>query len=728
MRLFLNLKLLFLGIFLNINLYSKDLTKVTIQLSWFDQFQFAGYYMAKEQGFYKDAGLDVQILPFSLGMNIPKMVNDGDVDFAIGRENLILEKAKYPKIIALAAIFQATPLVLLTTKDSGIDSFNKFENKKLMRTKDDGLDVEILPFSLGMNIPKMINDGDVDFAIGRENLILEKAKYPKIIALAAIFQATPLVLLTTKDSGIDTFKKFENKKLMTTKDDGSEVSIKAMLASSKIDVKSIAQVEHSHNIYDLIDKKVDIISAYTSKAPYILQKEQIKYNIFYPKDYGFDMYSDFLITNIDKYNNDYNIVEKFKKASLKGWEYAYNNIEKSVDIIFEKYNTQNLSKEELIFEANELKKLSYLNISRLGDMKQEKVQRIYDLYNVMGYINNEFKIDNFIVYDKKSRLEKWLYLKFEEHFGLSLLWKILLIIFIIIGIFVYRQYFIIKLNKRLKNLVNIKTNRLKIMNKKLAIRIKKELDKHQEKDRILAQQQKMVAMGQMIENIAHQWRQPLSVISTSASGLKLKKQLNILEDEELIKSIDKIVDTAKYLSDTIDDFRYFFKPQKDKTKFSLAKNIEKSLSFLEATLKENSIKVEFDYEDIDIIAYETELIQVFINIINNSKDAFIEKKIEDRVIFISIKKFPNRILIEIKDNAGGVEEDILDKVFEPYFTTKHQYNGTGIGLYMSNQIIKTHLNGDIFMKNCSFKYKNIEQKGVITTIVLPKNIFEEIKN
>ena len=646
MRLFLNLKLLFLVIFLNINLYSKDLTKVTIQLSWFDQFQFAGYYMAKEQGFYKDAGLDVQILPFSLGMNIPKMVNDGDVDFAIGRENLILEKAKYPKIIALAAIFQATPLVLLTTKDSGIDSFNKFENKKLMRTKDDG----------------------------------------------------------------------------------SEVSIKAMLASSKIDVKSIAQVEHSHNIYDLIEKRVDIISAYTSKAPYILQKEQIKYNIFYPKDYGFDMYSDFLITNIDKYNNDYNIVEKFKKASLKGWEYAYNNIEKSVDIIFEKYNTQNLSKEELIFEANELKKLSYLNISRLGDMKQEKVQRIYDLYNVMGYINNEFKIDNFIGYDKKSRLEKWLYLKFEEHFGLSLLWKILLIIFIIIGIFVYRQYFIIKLNKRLKNLVNIKTNRLKIMNKKLATRIKKELDKHQEKDRILAQQQKMVAMGQMIENIAHQWRQPLSVISTSASGLKLKKQLNILEDEELIKSIDKIVDTAKYLSDTIDDFRYFFKPQKDKTKFSLAKNIEKSLSFLEATLKENSIKVEFEYEDIDIIAYETELIQVFINIINNSKDAFIEKKIKDRVIFISIKNFPNRILIEIKDNAGGVEEDILDKVFEPYFTTKHQYNGTGIGLYMSNQIIKTHLNGDIFMKNCSFKYKNIEQKGVITTIILPKNIFEEIKN
>ncbi|HKM18613.1 MAG TPA: HAMP domain-containing sensor histidine kinase, partial [Aliarcobacter sp.] len=192
--------------------------------------------------------------------------------------------------------------------------------------------------------------------------------------------------------------------------------------------------------------------------------------------------------------------------------------------------------------------------------------------------------------------------------------------------------------------------------------------------------------------------------------------------------IEQIVDTAKYLSDTIDDFRDFFKPQKDKTKFSLVKSIEKSLSFIETTLKENCIKVEFNYEDIDIIAYETELMQVFINIINNSKDAFIEKKIKNRVIFISIKNFSNKILIEMKDNAGGVGDDILDKVFEPYFTTKHQYSGTGIGLYMSSQIIKTHLNGDIFMKNCTFKYKNIEQKGAISTIVLPKIINEDIKN
>ena len=636
MRLFLNLKLLFLVIFLNTNLYSKDLTKVTIQLSWFDQFQFAGYYMAKEQGFYKDAGLDVQILPFSLGMNIPKMVNDGDVDFAIGRENLILEKAKYPKIIALAAIFQATPLVLLTTKDSGIDTFKKFENKKLMRTKDDG----------------------------------------------------------------------------------SEVSLKAMLSASKIDLKSITQVEHSHNIYDLIEKRVDIISAYTSKAPYILQKEQIKYNIFYPKDYGFDMYSDFLITNIDKYNNDYNVVEKFKKASLKGWEYAYNNIEKSVDIIFEKYNTQNISKDELIFEANELKKLSYLNNNKLGDIKQEKVQRIYDLYNVMGYINSEFKIDNFIGYDKKSRVEKWLYSKFEEHFNLAFLWKLILIIFIITAIFVYRQYFIIKLNKRLKNLVNIKTNRLKIMNKKLATRIKKELDKHQEKDRILAQQQKMVAMGQMIENIAHQWRQPLSVITTSISGIKLKKMVNDLDDEFLYKTLDSVMNTSQYLSNTIDDFRYFFKPQKEKEFFYLKECINKTIDLLEANFKENNIKLICDMEDIQILGYETELIQVLINILNNSKDALSSLHDQERLIFINVKKENGKALIKIKDNAGGIQEDIIEQIFEPYFTTKHQAQGSGIGLYMCQEIIYKHMNGHIDITNIEFNHEGKTYKGALSIIVL----------
>ncbi|MDX4040119.1 sensor histidine kinase, partial [Aliarcobacter skirrowii] len=273
-------------------------------------------------------------------------------------------------------------------------------------------------------------------------------------------------------------------------------------------------------------------------------------------------------------------------------------------------------------------------------------------------------------------------------------------------------------NKRLKSLVKLKTKRLHDVNKKLANKIKKELEINLEKDRILAQQQKMISMGQMIENIAHQWRQPLSIISTRASTLKLKNDLNMLENKELNEALEQIVSTSNYLSQTIDDFRYFFKPQKEKAIFSLSLAIQKSIELTKLSLEQNDIKVIFKEREINIYGYETELIQVFINAINNSKDAFFEKNIKDKLILINLKIIKDRVHIEFLDNALGVPEMIINKIFEPYFTTKHQYNGTGIGLYMSSEIITKHMKGSIFMVNCDFTYEQQLYKGAKLTIVL----------
>ena len=124
-------------------LFAKELKKVTLQLSWLDQFQFAGYYMAKQKGFYEELGLDVEIKPFAFGIDIPKNVNDGKIDFAVGRETLILEQIKNPNIVALYALFQSTPLVLLSTKESEINSINDFSNKKIMTTIDDASEVSL---------------------------------------------------------------------------------------------------------------------------------------------------------------------------------------------------------------------------------------------------------------------------------------------------------------------------------------------------------------------------------------------------------------------------------------------------------------------------------------------------------------------------------------------------------------------------------------------------------
>jgi signal transduction histidine kinase len=274
------------------------------------------------------------------------------------------------------------------------------------------------------------------------------------------------------------------------------------------------------------------------------------------------------------------------------------------------------------------------------------------------------------------------------------------------------------MNNSLKEKVEEKTKELRQINSNLEIRIKKEVHENLKKDRLLSQQQKMISMGQMIENIAHQWRQPLSLITTGISGIKLKKQINDLDDEFLYKTLDSILNTSKYLSDTIDDFRYFFKPEKEKNDFYLEKCCNKTIDLVNPNFLNKDIKIIYKIENIKVHGYETELIQVLINILNNSKDALTALENKEKLIFINILKKENRAIIEIKDNAGGIDENIIDKVFEPYFTTKHQSQGTGIGLFMCQEIITKHMNGEINISNTTLEYKQKMYRGVLTKIIL----------
>ncbi|MGA1940240.1 ABC transporter substrate-binding protein [Arcobacter sp. YIC-310] len=843
-------------------LLSKDLKKITIQLSWFDQFQFAGYYIAKEKGFYKEAGLDVNIKPFEFGINIP---ND-------------VAKQKF------------------------------------------------------------------DFAVGRETLILDKSKGADIVALYALFQATPLILVSTKNSKVNSIEDFKNRTIMTTIDDSSEVSLKAMIRSHNVRLEDLNFVKHTHNINDLINKKTDVISAYISKSPFELQQKGIDYNIFDPKKFGFDMYSDLLFTSKNMIENDINTVLAFKNASLKGWEYAYENIEESVDLIIKKYNSQNLSKEELVYEGKELKKLSYFNTKKLGEIKKEKLQRIYDLYNIMGLTKNIIDFDDFIYFEdnklvftsnekkylekrkvikaciipnampysdiKENRLQgitsdfmkmlekklninvsyvktnntehsielikkgvcdiiptsqltqegkdimnftksyldipsvlmtkddkpfienlsnikdvkigvnrdfssfealklkypdidfielnnivdglemvnkgefygyissmgqawyilqndflshikisgkidervelrigvkkdesklfdilnkfintldsetiellsnKWVYVEHKKEFDYTLLYQILFAITVVILFLLYRQNLLNKVNKDLNKKVEEKTQELKRINETLEEKIKDEVEKNLKKDRLLVRQSKMAAMGQMIENIAHQWRQPLSVITTSASGLKIKKEVGDLDDKFFFETLDRIVNSSNYLSHTIDDFRYFFKPQDKKVKFDISNTLEKTINLLNSKFEQENIKIVKDFQTIEVYGHETEFIQVFINILNNAKDALSLNDKDNKFIFIETKRKKGKIVIKIKDNAGGIKSKILDKVFEPYFTTKHTSKGTGIGLYMCDQIISKYMNGQIEVTNKKFEYKEQKYKGAEFTVTL----------
>jgi signal transduction histidine kinase len=253
--------------------------------------------------------------------------------------------------------------------------------------------------------------------------------------------------------------------------------------------------------------------------------------------------------------------------------------------------------------------------------------------------------------------------------------------------------------------------------KKHKIQIQEYINENTQQQHILFQQSKMAAMGEMLGNIAHQWRQPLSVITTAATGMKLQKELEILDDESFGQSITNITDSALYLSKTIDDFRNFFKTDKIETNFDIVNTFEKVFKLTDGQFTHNDILFIKNIEDTKLYGLENELIQALINILNNSKDALIElEKPIPRVIFIDAYKQNEKVIIKIKDNAGGVDKKIIDKVCEPYFTTKHQSKGTGIGLYMTSEIIKKHMNGTLKIANVEFKYENKIYKGLETTI------------
>ncbi|XOB61494.1 ABC transporter substrate-binding protein [Campylobacterota bacterium DY0563] len=847
------------------SLNANQLKKVTLQLSWFNQFQFAGYYIAKEKGFFEDNGLDVTIKPFNFGINAVDEVDANKVDFAVARETLILDRVAGKKIVALYALFQESPLVLLSLKNSAINNIEDFANKKIM----------------------------------------------------------------------------------TTIDDASEVSIKAMLLSKNLDFKKLNFLEHTHDIMDLVNGNTDVISAYLSKTPFDLNNMNISYNIFAPSDYGFNMYSDFLITSEDLINNDLKTVMAFKEAALKGWNYAFSNIKEASQLIYNKYNEQNLSLDALEYEGDVLKSMAFSDANKLGEIRLEKIQRIYDLYNVMGLINNQIDIkklvlkpgseiflnkeensyvdknksidmciipnikpysfvqnhefsgfiadymkiieekttlefnlvetktfkesldyfksgrcnilasaeniperrgfanftkpiidvslvlvtnddrnfiddisvlkdkkigvykyysfnktlkqkypehnfvdvnsiedsiikikkgdlyghidliltswdkiqenefnklkisaklnqsvplsiavrkDDLIMYkilnkavesiseeEKDKILQKWLTIEYKKEFDYDLLWKVLIGFIFILAFFIYKQILLRKMNNTLKDKVDEKTKELQQINLELEERVKKEVNENLKKDTLLSKQSKFAAMGEMIQNIAHQWRQPLSVISTGASGLKVKKEFEGKIDEKLLdETLDKIIDTTNHLSTTIDDFMHFFKPNKQKQIFKIEDAVNKTLNIFNYNINNKKIEVIKNIDDVSLDSFQGEFIQIIINIVNNAKDAFKEENCSEMYIFIDVKSKKNEVILEIKDSAGGIDEEIIDKIFEPYFTTKHQYQGTGIGLYMCKQIIDKHMHGSIEVHNKEYTYKNKLHKGASFLIKLKK--------
>ncbi len=261
--------------------------------------------------------------------------------------------------------------------------------------------------------------------------------------------------------------------------------------------------------------------------------------------------------------------------------------------------------------------------------------------------------------------------------------------------------------KALSHLISQTSTELEDINLSLEEKISKEIEKNRQKDKALFHQSKLAQMGEMLSMIAHQWRQPLSAISATSGSITLKARRGSLDQETIMELSNSITEYSQHLSSTIDDFRNFFKDDKKKQSITIEEIVVGALNIVESSIASSKITINLDIDShCEMLTYRNEIMQVVLNIIKNAEDALIENKISSPTINI---KVINSTLI-ISDNAGGIPKKLLDRIFEPYFSTKTTKDGTGLGLYMSKIIIEDHCGGSLDVHN--------DENGAVFTINL----------
>src|SRR6185369_11464461 len=242
-----------------------------------------------------------------------------------------------------------------------------------------------------------------------------------------------------------------------------------------------------------------------------------------------------------------------------------------------------------------------------------------------------------------------------------------------------------------------KQNLLESLNRTLEERIDAAVNELRQKDQALIQQNRLAAMGEMINNIAHQWRQPLNLISLIVQGLSEYKDLS---QTELDLEVERIMGVILHMSQTIDDFRNFFRQDKEKTRFSANQTVAKVVELISPSMIDKCIGITItEQSEVAVFGYSNEYAQVLLNILSNAKDVLVERNVAGPRIEISISLADDSSVVTITDNGGGISRDIMPRIFDPYFTTKEHMQGTGIGLYMSKIIIEQNMGGRLTARN-----------------------------
>lgn len=321
--------------------------------------------------------------------------------------------------------------------------------------------------------------------------------------------------------------------------------------------------------------------------------------------------------------------------------------------------------------------------------------RLYEKYNwVIGsglYVDDIQKS----ISENKRLLEE----KIDKYIRLVVFISSLVIVFIgLISFFMSKK--ITEVFQTYQENVRKKEILLEDINKNLELKVQVAIDEVQKKDRAMLHQSRLARMGIMLSMIAHQWRQPLSEVSGILMELETASKFHKVSDEMIKESVNESNKLIQFMSYTIDDFRNFFKPDKEKVNFYIEDSCYEAISLITASIKNYNITLNKKIIcNCEIYGYKREFAQVLLNLMSNAKDALIQREIENPIITLEVDYLEGYSIVTVKDNAGGVEKEYLDLIFEPYFTTKSSLQGTGLGLYMSKMIIEKNMGGELSVEN-----------------------------
>lgn len=831
--------------------------KVILQLPWLHQFQFAGYYIAKEKGFYADAGLDVDIFDAQTKKQPVESVVSGKAQFGVGRSSLLVDYAKGAPILMMAAVFQSSPMMLLVREDSGIKSAHDLRGKRVMLTNDtvDGAELQAMFRSVGISSKELKilphsydplslarNETDAMVAyLSNEPYILKKngiktiAFHPKEYGfdfysdilftsnqmlkehpeqVKAFYEASIRGWLWAFDHVDETARLIEKKfnpqhksfeALVYEGESLKELAFGSGKAFGDVDITRLEMIAQGYRLMGWISSKMKLDSIVYKHTPLLLTDDEkawlaqhpvihvgfdrdwppIEYvdsngkhagvsasylamlekrlGVKFEVNYGYQSWSDAYRGLVDrkldmlscvaitpKRKNEIKFSQPYMRQSIVmvadssvGFVNNLDDLNGKKVAIVRSYATEEFLRKnhplirpivvENAYEALQKvkEKEAYAAIEALSivsyliernNLKGLKIvgETEYE-YNLAFGFRNDYEILASItnkVFSSLSPSEyqeihgQWLELDNSEPFDYRYLWATVIFFTMVLVIIVYK-------NRRLDIMVRQRTSELEALTQSLKDEVDKAVEKNRAQEKILMQQAKMAEIGSMLESIAHQWRQPLNILGLTMTRLNMSCTMGM--GGESSKFLDIAENQIQYMSQTIDDFRSFFKHDKERIQSDLLTIIEDVETLLGPLLAHKKITIEKSMpKNVELYIYPNELKQVLINIINNAREAIEQSKNENRIIKIGCTIDENSCIITIEDSGGGVPDTIMDKIFDPYFTTKFESQGTGIGLYMAKMIIEKHFLGALSAINVN--------NGARFEIKIPRLNEESIKD